>query len=90
MIRPQADHVIVAIHVTNRVKQAGAVQKALTDFGANIKTRIGLHEATGRAAAPNGLILLELVGAKKRCAEIVTTLNAIRGVEAKSLIFAHD
>ena len=90
MTSQQDDHVIVAIHVTNRVKQAGVVQKTLTEFGANIKTRIGLHEATGRAASPNGLILLELVGGKKRCTDIVATLNAIRGVEAKSVVFAHE
>ncbi|MFA5205915.1 MAG: hypothetical protein WC708_16075 [Lentisphaeria bacterium] len=83
------DHMIVAIHVTNRVKQAGVVQAVLTEFGANIKTRIGLHEATGRAASPNGLILLEMVGTKKRCAAILDALNAVRGVEAKSVTFSH-
>lgn len=83
------DHIVVGIHVTNRVKQAGRVQQVLTRYGANIKTRIGLHEATGRAVSPNGVILLEMVGAKKRCCSIVDALNAIAGVACKILVFEH-
>ena len=90
MKRKPDDHIIVAIHVTNRVKQAGQVQKVLTGFGAHIKTRIGLHEATGRAVSPNGVILLEMVGAKQRCSSIVDALNAIAGVACKILVFEHD
>ena len=47
-------HVIVAIHVTDRVEQASVVQTVLTQYGGFIKTRIGLHEATGKGASPNG------------------------------------
>ncbi len=83
------DHFIVAIHVTDRVRQAGLVQKKLTSFGTNIKTRIGLHEANGRAVSPNGIIILELIGAKSRCNQIAAALNRITGVEVKSLVFEH-
>ncbi len=89
MQKKRNDHIVVAIHVTDRVKQAGLVQKKLTSYGANIKTRIGLHEANGRAVSPNGMIILELVGAKSRCNQIVAALNAIAGVEAKCLVFEH-
>lgn len=82
-------HVIVAVHVTDRVEQASRVQEILTRHGRFIKTRIGLHEATGRAPAPNGLILLELVGAPGAGADLMAALNALVGVEARSLVFEH-
>lgn len=89
MPRKPPDHIIVAIHVTNRVKQASQVQQVLTDFGGHIKTRIGLHETTASAASRTGVILLEMVGAQARCLSILPALNAIAGVEAKSVSFQH-
>ena len=89
MQKRKSDHIIAVVHVTDRVKQAGLVQKKLTAYGANIKTRIGLHELSGRAAASNGLIILELVGATARCNRITSELNAISGVEVKLLTFSH-
>jgi hypothetical protein len=83
------NHIIVAIHVTNRVRQASLVQALLTKYGKYIKTRIGLHEATGKAAAPNGVILLELVKAERCTKTLLAALNAITGVEAKSVVFEH-
>lgn len=84
------NHLIVGIHVTDRTHNAGAVQKVLTQYGANIKTRLGLHEVSGKFSSPNGIILLELVGEGRKCLTIVKALNAIRGVEAKKMIFTHD
>jgi len=82
-------HIIAAIHVTDRVKQASLVQAVLTKYGKHIKTRIGLHEATGRVAAPNGVILLELVKAQRCSKSLIAALNAISGVEAKLVVFEH-
>lgn len=89
MQKKNSDHMIVAIHVTNRVRQAGRVQAVLTRYGKHIKTRIGLHDADGRTASPNGLILLEFVAARKRLDAAQTDLNAIPGVEARSITFGH-
>ncbi len=82
-------HIIIAIHITNRVKQASLVQALLTKYGKYIKTRIGLHEATGKATAPNGIILLELVKAERCTETFLASLNAITGVEAECIIFDH-
>ena len=83
------DHIIVAVHVTNRVRQAGRVQETLTRFGRNIKTRIGLHEADGKASSPNGMIILELIAGERRVTSLLKELNAIAGVDARSLVFSH-
>jgi len=83
------DHIIVAIHVTDRVTQAGKVQSVLTKYGGSIKTRVGLHEPTLRGASPNGVILLELVGPQEIARTVVAALEKIGGVEAQSIVFAH-
>lgn len=87
--RRKDSHIIVAIHVTNRVKQASLAQAVLTKYGRFIKTRIGLHEATGKTADPNGVILLELVGAQRHGSSIMAALNAIPGIEARIIVFDH-
>lgn len=89
MAQKKDSHIIVAIHVNNRVKQASLVQSLLTKYGKHIKTRIGLHEATGKAVAPNGVIVLELVGAERCVKSLLDALNAISGVEAQCVVFEH-
>ncbi len=83
------DHIIMAIHVTDRVKQASRVQDILTQYGGSIKTRIGLHEASESKASSNGMILIEFVGTSRRGENMLAGLNGIAGVEAKSLVFQH-
>jgi hypothetical protein len=89
MAKKTDSHIIVAIHITNRLKQAALVQTLLTKYGKYIKSRIGLHEATGKATAPNGIILLELVKAERCTGTLLASLNAIKGVEAQCVVFNH-
>jgi hypothetical protein len=86
----QHSHVIIGIHISDRVKRAAAVQKVFTQFGANIKTRIGLHDVTESASSPKGIIILEMVGNERQCLTILKKLAAIPGVEAKKMVFSHD
>ena len=83
-------HIIVGVHITDRVKHAGAVQKVFTEFGVHIKTRLGLHDVEDTTSSPSGIILLELVGEEKKCSSIINKLTAIRGVDAKKMVFSHD
>lgn len=82
-------HTIVGVHLTDRVKEAVEVQKIFTAYGKQIKTRLGLHEVDDSTVGLNGLILLEMVGADAGINELVSRLNAIAGVEAKTLLFDH-
>ncbi len=83
------DHVIIGIHVTDRVRRAGSVQQALTEHGCRIKTRIGLHEVSDDFCSPEGIILLEAVGAAKEIAALVRALSKIEGVEVQKMVFKH-
>ena len=39
----QFKHHICGVHITERLEHALQVQQVLTEFGRNIKTRLGLH-----------------------------------------------
>lgn len=80
-------HVILGVHITDRVKHAGEVQKALTEYGCSIKTRIGLHEVSEKQCASGGIVLLEIFGVEKKADELMKRLNAVEGVEVKKMVF---
>ncbi len=82
------DHRIVGVHVTDRLHRAVELQSVLTEYGAFVKTRLGLHEVE-RANSPNGVILLEAVGAADKVDAMVTALNGIDGVDVQEMRFAH-
>ena len=49
---------VLGIFVADRIVEAGEVQKCLTKYGCNIKTRIGLHDVDDNQCSVNGLIIL--------------------------------
>jgi hypothetical protein len=85
----EPNHFILGVHVTDRVRRAGEVQRLLTEYGCNIKTRVGLHHVDGNVCSPRGLILLELVGDEAPCQELARKLAALEGVEVQQMNFAH-
>jgi len=82
-----AKRCVLGLLVTNRVENAPQVQKVLTDYGCNIKTRIGLHEVTENLCAPAGLILLELFGDDQAYAEVEGKLREIKGLQVQKMLF---
>ena len=82
-------HLIFGVHITNRANQVPDVQHLLSEYGCNIKTRIGLHRVDQQFCSPRGLILLEMYGDLKTCRELATKLNAMQGVEVQEMLFEH-
>jgi len=80
-------HTIFGVHITDRVGKATEVQEVFTKYGCNIRTRVGLHDASENVCAPNGVILLDLVGDEKLLDEMEGVLRAINGVEVQKMIF---
>ncbi len=80
-------HIVLGVHLTDRVKEAVAVQRVFTEFGCNIKTRVGLHDADGQVCGPGGVILLEIVGGDEPAAKLRQSLAAIEGVEVQTMTF---
>jgi hypothetical protein len=82
-------HRILGVHVTDRVKRAGDVQALFSEYGCNIRTRLGLHQVDEGYCSPDGLILLELFGNERACDALRDKLGAIVGVEVKEMVFEH-
>jgi desulfoferrodoxin-like iron-binding protein len=83
------DHVILGVHITDRVKHVPNVQSVLTQFGCNIKTRLGLHHVNESFCSPNGLMLIEFVGDEAQSESMVSQLAAVEGVQVKRMVFGH-
>jgi len=83
------NHVILGVHITERLTRAQLVQEILTEFGGIVKTRLGLHEADGSHGSPNGLLLLETTGGEARADALAAKLSAIEGVFVKKMVFDH-
>jgi hypothetical protein len=82
-------HTIFGIHVIDRMKKAGDIQKVFTTYGCNIKTRMGLHEVHENSCLPGGLILLEVIGDGEELKKFEKALAAIKGIEVKKMVFTH-
>jgi hypothetical protein len=84
------NHIICGVHITDRAKNAKRVQELFTEYGCNIRTRLGLHDVHKDACSPNGMIVLELTGDKKAIAALTEKLRAISGVQVQQIEFQHD
>ncbi len=62
-----------------------SVQKVLTSFGCNIRTRLGVNETF--FGQPAGLIILELTGDQEQRLLLEKDLKALRGVHIRSFTF---
>ncbi len=82
-------HIVLGVHITDRVKHVPAIQQALTEYGCYIKTRLGLHEADKAKCSPNGLLLLEMVDDDAKVGELEKKLKAVEGIEVQKMIFKH-
>lgn len=86
---PLKNHIILGVHINNRVKHVESVQQLFTQYGCSIKTRIGLHEAENSFCSPNGMILLEMLDDMAKADELAGALTKIEGVEVKKMVFDH-
>jgi hypothetical protein len=82
-------HVIVGVHITDRVKNAVEVQKVFTEFGCNIKTRVGLHDVGEQFCGPSGLVVIEWYGDRAEADRFQAALKAVTGVGVQSMVFEH-
>ncbi len=75
-------YVVLGVLVSQRTKDAVAVQDVLTKYGCIIKMRLGLHETTN-VCAEDALLLLQLDGLKEEIKALEDGLNSIDGVETQ-------
>lgn len=78
-------HIIVGVHIIDREAHALKVQEIFTRHGAQIRTRLGLHDDV---CPTNGLILLEMADSPET-GKMIAALAVIKGVDCKTMEFAH-
>jgi len=86
---PLSTHIVLGVHITDRLHHVELVQHLLTEYGCSIRTRLGLHEADKGFCSANGLLLLEMTDDMKNADALAAKLNAIEGVEVKKMVFDH-
>jgi len=79
------NHIIVGVHIIDRERHAERVQQVFTQYGAQIRTRLGLHDDVCPA---NGLILLEMMDSPETY-EMIRTVGDIEGVDIGQMVFEH-
>ena len=82
-------HIVLGIHITDRLKNAVDVQKVFTEYGCNIKTRVGLHDVDTNVCSPSGVVLIEFFGADDEATAMMAKLNEVEGVHVQKMVFAH-
>jgi hypothetical protein len=80
-------HIILGIHVSDRLKNATEVQKVFTQYGCNIKTRVGLHDASENVCSPSGVVLIEFFGSEAEADGMKAKLNEVEGVQVQKMVF---
>jgi|GEM_PF-114709 len=84
--KPKMMYTVFGIYVPNRIKLATDIQEVLTEYGCNIRTRIGLHNVDKDPS--NGLLLLEMYGVENIFKEIITKLKAIDNkIDIQQMVF---
>ncbi|OGT06491.1 MAG: hypothetical protein A2103_00880 [Gammaproteobacteria bacterium GWF2_41_13] len=78
---------IVGIHIKNRFKQVAKLQKIFTEFGCQIKTRLGLHRTSDDFCAADGLIILEMIGETAKISEFFEAVSSLQNIEIKKMTF---
>jgi hypothetical protein len=86
---PLSKHIILGVHITDRIHNVSLVQNLLTEYGCSIRTRLGLHDAESGFCSPNGLLVLEMTDDEARATQLMGKLNALEGVEVKKMTFDH-
>jgi hypothetical protein len=82
-----AQKVILGVQIGNRVVNVPEVQKVLTQYGCNIKTRLGLHEVDAKACSSTGLLIVETFGPARQIAAFEKALRKIKGLKVRKMVF---
>jgi hypothetical protein len=83
-------HHIFGIHVIDRPNNVLPVQACLTKYGCNIRTRLGIHDASDDSCSPSGLILVDAFGEDETIDAFWKELGALEGVELKRMDFVQE
>jgi hypothetical protein len=79
---------IIGLLITDRIKEAGQTQQALTKYAHIIKSRLGFHEVSEEVCSRVGIIILQLAGSAVECQGLESELSMIGGLEVQRMVFS--
>jgi hypothetical protein len=79
---------IVGLLITDRIKEAGRTQQALTKYAHVIKSRLGFHEVSEDICSRTGVVILQLAGNPEECNKLEDELGQIGGLEIQRMVFS--
>lgn len=79
--------IVLGVHLANRTTEAPPFQEIITQYGCNIRTRIGLHDVADGYCSTAGLILLDMIGDEDRINELEMKLKAFDGLDVQRMVF---
>ncbi len=79
---------VTGIKITDRIKEAGLVQKALSDYGRIISTRLGFHELSEELCSREGFMVIHLAGSQDDCDELSARLRKTEGIFVQDMAFS--
>lgn len=80
---------VAGIKITDRIREAGFVQKALSAHMSVISTRLGFHELNDEVCSREGFMVIHLAGEPDDCESLVRKLKSIEGVSVREMLFSH-
>ncbi len=80
---------VLGIKITDRIKEAGLVQKALSEHSGVVSTRLGFHELNDELCSREGFMVIHLAGLPYDCEALSEHLNRIEGLFVKEMVFSH-
>lgn len=78
---------ILALLISDRVKEAGSVQTIISRYTSVIRSRLGFHELTEASCSRVGIIILQLNGDVHLQRQLEEELRHVRGIEVKRISF---
>lgn len=78
---------IIGLLITDRIKEAGRMQLALTKYAHVIKSRLGFHEVSEDVCSRIGVVILQLAGNADECRKLEAELGEIGGLEIQRMVF---
>lgn len=77
---------IIGIGIENRKETATKVQDVLTEYGCNIKTRLGLNDYQETECSYKGIILVDVPN-RENAVELENELKKIENITIKEMVF---
>jgi hypothetical protein len=80
---------ILGLLISDRIKEAGRTQQALTKYSRLIRSRLGFHELNDNVCSRAGIIILHLTGTANEWEVFEKELREIEGLDIQVMSFVY-